>query len=418
MNPVIGQYTFQQHPVVVRQAGDENMLIEMGKLELDIEVRLIIHKLFELFEEEHAEGIVDLTPGIRSLQIHFDPCRISRNTLLQSLELALGKLEENEDITIPSRIVYLPLSWNDPQARLAMEKYQTTVHQDAPWCPDNIEFIRRINGLDSVDQVKEILFNANYLVLGLGDVYLGAPVATPLDPWQRLVTTKYNPARTWTPENAVGIGGAYMCVYGMEGPGGYQLCGRTLQMWNTYPKGELFSDEKPYLLRFFDQIRFFPVSAGELLRIRRDFPQGQYPLKIEETIFSLKEYKQFLLQNSKTIQRFKQKQTSAFEAEKNDWIRTGKLNFTQDTCMGNKSESDNEIPADLTPVVASVSGVLWKMLVKVGDKVKQGQPLLIMESMKMEITLQSHVNGIIKLQHGNSGKEMTVGDVIFAIDEE
>ena len=37
-----------------------------------------------------------------------------------------------------------------------------------------------------------------YLVLGLGDVYLGAPVATPVDPRHRLVTTKYNPARTWT----------------------------------------------------------------------------------------------------------------------------------------------------------------------------------------------------------------------------
>ena len=70
-----------------------------------------------------------------------------------------------------------------------------------------------------------------YLVLGLGDVYLGAPVATPLDPRHRLVTTKYNPARTWTPENAVGIGGAYLCVYGMEGPGGYQFVGRTVPVW-------------------------------------------------------------------------------------------------------------------------------------------------------------------------------------------
>ena len=78
-----------------------------------------------------------------------------------------------------------------------------------------------------------IVFDASYLVLGLGDVYLGAPVATPLDPRHRLVTTKYNPARTWTPENAVGIGGAYLCVYGMEGPGGYQFVGRTIQMWNT-----------------------------------------------------------------------------------------------------------------------------------------------------------------------------------------
>ncbi len=88
-----------------------------------------------------------------------------------------------------------------------------------PWCPDNIEFIRRINGLDSVADVRRIVFRGQLLVMGLGDVYLGAPVATPLDPRHRLVTTKYNPARTWTPENAVGIGGAYLCVYGMEGPG-------------------------------------------------------------------------------------------------------------------------------------------------------------------------------------------------------
>ena len=125
--------------------------------------------------------------------------------LLLKVRKALNELINNNDIVVPSRIVYLPLSWNDPQAKLAMEKYQTTVRADAPWCPDNIEFIRRINGLESIDAVQYMIFNANYLVMGLGDVYLGAPVATPLDPRKRLVTTKYNPARTWTPENAVGI---------------------------------------------------------------------------------------------------------------------------------------------------------------------------------------------------------------------
>jgi hypothetical protein len=106
--------------------------------------------------------------------------------------------------------------------------------------------------------VKRIVFEASYLVLGLGDVYLGAPVATPVDPRHRLVTTKYNPARTWTPENAVGIGGAYLCVYGMEGPGGYQFVGRTCQMWNTYRTYRRSSSRQPWLLRFFDQIRFYP----------------------------------------------------------------------------------------------------------------------------------------------------------------
>ena len=121
--------------------------------------------------------------------------------------------------------------------------------------------------------------------MGLGDVYLGAPVATPLDPRHRLVTTKYNPARTWTPENAVGIGGSYLCVYGMEGPGGYQFVGRTVQMWNRFGRGGDF--ERPWLLRFFDQIRFYPVSEQELLELREAFPRGGFRLKVEETRFSL-----------------------------------------------------------------------------------------------------------------------------------
>src|SRR6201994_3019822 len=167
-----------------------------------------------------------------------------------------------EEIGVESRAAPLPLSLDDPATQEAIRKYTQSVRPDAPWCPSNIEFIRRINGLDSIEEVKRIVFEASYLVLGLGDVYLGAPVATPLDPRHRLVTTKYNPARTWTPENAVGIGGAYLCIYGMEGPGGYQFVGRTVQPWNRWRKTDCF--DKPWLLRFFDQIRFYPVSGDEL----------------------------------------------------------------------------------------------------------------------------------------------------------
>ena len=60
----------------------------------------------------------------------------------------------------------------------------------------------------------------------------------PIDPRHRLVTTKYNPARTWTAENSVGIGGAYLCIYGMEGPGGYQFVGRTTQVWDAVVRTE------------------------------------------------------------------------------------------------------------------------------------------------------------------------------------
>jgi urea carboxylase len=178
--------------------------------------------------------------------VHFDsrivPLDRLLDVLLREAEESLAAIDALE---IATRIVHLPLSWDDPATQLAIAKYMQSVRADAPWCPSNIEFIRRINGLDSIDDVKRIVFDASYLVLGLGDVYLGAPVATPLDPRHRLVTTKYNPARTWTPENAVGIGGAYLCVYGMEGPGGYQFVGRTCQMWNTYRVSPEFARRNP-----------------------------------------------------------------------------------------------------------------------------------------------------------------------------
>ena len=196
---------------MIRLDGEENILIEFGEMELNIELRFRVHILMKELEKSDLP-IIDMTPGIRSLQIHFD---VYETNAIETAEKAAEinkKLTAIEDITVPSRIIKLPLSWDDPQTQIAAKRYQQTVRPDAPWCPSNPEFIRRINGLDSLEDVKNIVFNANYLVLGLGDVYLGAPVATPTDPRHRMVTTKYNPARPWTPENAVGIGGAYLCV--------------------------------------------------------------------------------------------------------------------------------------------------------------------------------------------------------------
>src|SRR6266481_2934127 len=271
--------------VVYRRAGDKYLLVEYGPLILDLELRLRVHALMSWLQAAALPGIVDLTPGIRSLQVHYDSRLLPLERLVDLLSTGEHSLAAIDDLQIPTRIVKLPLSWDDESTQLAIAKYMQSVRADAPWCPSNIEFIRRVNGLDSVEDVKRIVFDANYVVLGLGDVYLGAPVTTPLDPRHRLVTTKYNPARTWTPENAVGIGGAYLCVYGMEGPGGYQFVGRTCQMWNRFHQTRDFTAGHPWLLRFFDQIRFHSVSERELLQFRAEFPRGRVALDIEPTTF-------------------------------------------------------------------------------------------------------------------------------------
>lgn len=310
-------------PVIYRRAGDDGILVEYGAMTLDLELRARVHALHEHLRARGERGITELTPGVRSLQVRVEPRTLRIGAALDLLVEAEAALPAAEDLVVPSRTVDLPLSWDDPATREAITRYMHGVRADAPWCPWNIEFIRRMNGLDTVGDVFDTVFAAEYLVLGLGDVYLGAPLATPIDPRHRLVTTKYNPARTWTPENAVGIGGAYLCIYGMEGPGGYQFVGRTTQVWSRRT-----DIETPWLLRFFDRIRWYPVSAAELLDLRADIAAGRGELRTGPGEFRLAEHRRFLARDAESIESFRIRQSAAFAVERESWRRSGELGRT------------------------------------------------------------------------------------------
>ncbi len=371
--------------VVVRRAGDRYFLIEFGPHHLDLKLRFKVHVVYEWLKEQGLAGIIDLTPGIRSLQVHFDPALMGRCDLWERIREGILSLPPLEQIQVPTRIVHLPLSWDDPSTQEAIRRYMQGVRPDAPWCPSNLEFIRRINGLEAIDEVYRKFFAASYLVMGLGDVYLGAPVATPLDPRHRMVTTKYNPARTWTPENAVGIGGAYLCVYGMEGPGGYQFTGRTIQMWNRWRVTADF--QQPWLLRFFDQLRFHPVEADELLRLREDVPLGRHKLEIEESVFRLADYERFLEEHAGEIDGFRSMQQAAFAEERRRWEEAG---LSMDVAAEEMvEESAVVVPEGCVTLDSPVSGSVWKIDGKAGTRIASGAAVLILEAMKMEVALEA-----------------------------
>lgn len=401
---ILAEETAAGTKIVARLDGEDNILVEYGEMELDIAIRFRVHVLMQELKKKDLP-VIDLTPGIRSLQIHFDIEKISLKEMLAAVLETNRTLPELSDVTVPSRIIWLPLSWDDPQTQLAAKRYQQTVRPNAPWCPSNPEFIRRINGLDSIEDVKKIVFDADYLVLGLGDVYLGAPVATPVDPRHRMVTTKYNPARPWTPENAVGIGGAYLCVYGMEGPGGYQFVGRTIQMWNPLKETEYFKHGKPWLLDFFDQIRFYPVSAEEILKDREDFLRGRFKIKIEETSFNLGKYEQFLKEHEDTIRAFKDHQEASFEAERKMWKEKGLDEFDSET-QDAPAIVEETVPDGCEAARTNIPGSVWKVLVEDGQKVREGDTLVILESMKMEFPVTAEYSGIIEKVYLKPGEQV------------
>lgn len=402
--------------LVVRLAGDTHLLLEIGAPELDLVLRFRAHALMQALEARALQGVIDLTPGIRSVQIHYQPEQLPLADLLPLIIADWACVCARQNLQVPSRIVHLPLSWDDPACQLAIDKYMTTVRQDAPWCPSNLEFIRRINDLVSLDEVRHTVFNASYLVMGLGDVYLGAPVATPLDPRHRLVTTKYNPARTWTAENSVGIGGAYLCVYGMEGPGGYQFVGRTLQMWNRYRDVAAFRG-KPWLLRFFDQIRFYPVSAEELLQIRRDFPLGRFEPTIEDSQLDLITYQQFLAQEAAAIDVFRQRQKRAFDAERERWLAGG-LAHLESEALAAPLAQDKPLHANQYSVDSHIAGGLWQVRVSAGEHVAAGDVLVVLESMKMEIPVLAPFAGVVLDVAVQPGSGISAGQRLVVLERD
>lgn len=403
--------------VVYRRSGDKYLLVEYGPIVLDLALRFRIHALMQWVQRAALPGVIDLTPGIRSLQIHYDSRVLPLEQLLDALVSAEASLPAVEEMEVDSRIVHMPLSWEDASTLLAIDRYMKGVRDDAPWCPSNIEFIRRINGLSSVDDVKRIVFETNYLVLGLGDVYLGAPVATPLDPRHRLVTTKYNPARTWTPENAVGIGGAYMCIYGMEGPGGYQFVGRTAQVWNTYKQTSAFNEGKPWLLRFFDQIRFHPVSHEELLTFRRDFLQGRVSVRIEPTRFKLRDYFAWLKSIEGEANAFKATQQAAFNAERSEWERRGEFQRAaqSDSAAAVVPTTALVIPDGMEAIESPMGASVWKLLVKEGDRVEAGQDVAVLEAMKMETSIQSLRAAVVTRLLCKTGQVVQAGQPLMVM---
>ena len=399
--------------VVYRQAGDAYILMEYGDNVLDLALRLRVHLLMEALKAEPLSGLEELAPGVRSLQLRYDSRVLHQQALLDhllSLELQLGDVA---NLKVPTRIVHLPMAFEDSATLGAVTRYRETVRSEAPWLPNNVDFLQRTNGLETREQVRDILFDASYLILGLGDVYLDAPCAVPLDPRHRLLSSKYNPARTYTAEGTVGIGGMYMCIYGMDSPGGYQLVGRTLPIWNKFVKNAQFADGQPWLLHFFDQVRFYPVSEAELDTFRDAFREGRAEIRIEHTEFDFAEYTRFLDDNAEDITAFQTRQKAAFDAEVELWRDDDPA--AAQPITGVPDENDD---LDGHLVSADMCGSVWKVLVEPGQRVEAGTPLLVVEAMKMELAVVAPMAGVVKSVRCQPGKPVSPGDALILLDTE
>lgn len=291
---VIETYEVGGIKVGYRVAGDTWLLVEYGDMVLDLFTNFRVMALSDyLTQVAPIDGIQEKVPGLRSLLLNYDPLKLNLDRLVSELKAIEEKLPPVDQALIPSRSVELPIAFEDKWTRADIERYQRFVRSDAPNVIDghNIKYIAQFNGLD-VEELIDLITGTEWWT-GMIGFWPGLPFLWPMDPRCVISVPKYNPTRPWTPEGAVGIGGPCVAIYPVPSPGGYQLFGRTIRIWDAEQKHPAYKDS-PVLLRPGDRIKFIRSTEEEIIEINKRIEEGTYRYRISEyTVFSVAAYKRF-----------------------------------------------------------------------------------------------------------------------------
>lgn len=280
----------ERPPVTYRQAGDHHVLIEYGQQELDLRLNFFVVAVLDELTTAPPAGFVEAVPGLRSILIRFDPHTIARSQLIAWLHAIHAQQPETASLTIPSRLITLPIAFNDTASAEAVQRYATTIRHDAPNTRDgsNIDYIVECNGLAGREALYETVTGVQWWAAFTG-FSPGLPFLFPLDPRQQLRVPKYNPTRSWTPEGAVGMGGPCVAIYPVDSPGSYQLFGRTVPIADLLGRHSAFTSD-PFLIKPGDRVRFERVNEAELNRARAAAFDDRYEYRIEDSPFAVASY--------------------------------------------------------------------------------------------------------------------------------
>lgn len=67
-------------------------------------------------------------------------------------------------------------------------------------------------------------------------------------------------------------------------------------------------------------------------------------------------------------------------------------------------------------VEAHITGTVWKIEVSIGDTVEEGDTVAILESMKMEMPVESEERGIVKEILCQEGQAVSEGDALIVLE--
>lgn len=270
-------------------AGDRYVLVEFGN-EMQLDLNFLAQGLATVLADDRIKGLIESAPCFASLLIHYEPELISLGDLTREVLSRYVHLGSPSEITIASRIFYLPAMYLDPWTQECVERYTRTI---APKEMD-ADLVVRHNGLKDTEQLVRVHSGTEYWVSALG-FWPGLPFLMALDPRCALTAPKYNPPRTQTPAGAIGLGGGAGSIYPVDTPGGYQIFARTpVPIWDPAQRFSVFQDSI-CLFRPGDRIKYMPCTLEEFQEVERKVAEGTYQFNlVEYQMFSVAQYNQWI----------------------------------------------------------------------------------------------------------------------------
>lgn len=263
--------------------GDEFVFVELSE-DMNLESHFRGVAITQTLKEKQLNGIIDICPGNASYMIRVDPEILHPHKLIELLKKIESEISLN--ININSRAVDIPILFEDPWTHEAVIKSRNR-HQD-PNSTD-IEYAARVNGYKSKEEFIEAITEYPFLVTMIGFVP-GLPWCFQMVNQERQIEVpKYIRPRTFTPERAFGFGGAFACIYPVQGAGGYQLFG--IAAAPIFDKDASLLDFQDTIVfpRQGDIFRFRAIDKNEYEKIRKEVESGTFRYQISSITYTPQE---------------------------------------------------------------------------------------------------------------------------------
>jgi len=265
--------------------GDEHLFVECSD-EMSLEAFFKSLSMAKGVRESGIKGVTEICPANASFQIKFDPDLIKPDDLLREVK-AIEGVAEKSDPVITTRIVEIPVFYNDPWTHETLMRFRER-HQEPSGT--DLDYAARINGYDAVEDFVAAHSGSPWFVSMVGFV-AGLPFMYQMVERQRQIEVpKYLRPRTDTPRLTVGHGGCFGCIYSVRGAGGYQMFGITPMPIFDPTQSTSYLRDFMVFFRPGDIVKFRPIDRDHYDQAVEDVDRGRFAPPIREVRFDLRQY--------------------------------------------------------------------------------------------------------------------------------